>query len=860
MGKVVSSYSSVVRGVSEQVPQDRHPGQHYEQINMVSDPVRGTARRHGSKFLAEQLLPGFYSTDDPHIQEIVDGMREYSFFMKGKEYSLIYQSKAVAFPTTLPIVNIYSKDENKFLNVWIDTTGMGPYQAQGLGAITTVGDYLLASGNNLTAAYSQVDQYAASLGQGSAWIKGGAYSRTYTLGLTSKATGASTQVQYTTKASSYPTLLDTSDILTENPPGTINKDYQKQVNDRVNAYNSAATAWIGQAYADQQPSNIMQQLVLLVSAFCGANGIGIAWTGNSAMFSGLSQLSTGDGGDSSLFVNVLDEITSPDKVTAQHFYNKVVKVRAPGAIDAYYLKASQGALSAGLGPVTWVEAPAQIVTPTAVFCLGRLSADGNTFFFAASPARLTAISGIAGTPTFAPTHAGDLSAVGSKPYFLDHPITAMTVFQDRLTIISNGVIFMSKSGDYFNWFRGSSLTVDDSDPVEMYALGTEDDIITKSVTYNKALFLFGNRNQYVIAGTTAITSKNANVSPAAAEHGANYCRPAVSGNLLFYGRSKRNTNNSYRGAVAQFQLGLFEDSPETYTASAQLDKYILGKPIELTALVEPTTLFVRTDGNPFGLYVYSFIDNPGNGQREFDSWSQWKWEPHVVGRIAGLVAYDSALIVYTYRHDGNGVWIAAEQFTMDSDLSELPYMDSLRPYPLWNQTTPMTFRQIQWATVCGVSMDNNSVYYLMGASNDPAKIAAFATQHVASVSAMWTGGMYDAYVDLTPPYIRDQNDRAYTTGELTIGQYVVSVVDTAGLDAYRTSEAVTTVVKKFNGRILGQPNTTVGRQPVATTNIFVPCGKSNVRHRMLLRARTWLPMCISAIEWSGQSFFNSRRV
>jgi len=45
MAKVSGSYASVVRGVSEQVPQDRRPGQHFEQVNMISDPVRGLARR-----------------------------------------------------------------------------------------------------------------------------------------------------------------------------------------------------------------------------------------------------------------------------------------------------------------------------------------------------------------------------------------------------------------------------------------------------------------------------------------------------------------------------------------------------------------------------------------------------------------------------------------------------------------------------------------------------------------------------------------------------------------------------------------------------------------------------------------------
>lgn len=860
MGKVVSSYSSVVRGVSEQVPQDRHPGQHYEQVNMVSDPVRGTARRHGSRFLAEKFIgPGFGMTD-PNLQAICDGMREYSFFMNGKEYSLIYRSSGTNFPGALPLINVYSKDEQKFLGVVIDSVGMAPFQSAGISAATTVGDYLVASGNNLLPAYGVTDGYAATSTLGAAWVRGGAYSRTYSISVT-RADGAVINAAYTTMASSYPNLLDTSSIPAESPPGTPNPNYQKAVNDLVNAYNSAATAWIGQAFADQQPSNIIGKLqaILAAGGYTTFNNLG-----NTLGLTNIIAVKTDDGGDGSLFINLFNEIDSPDKVTSQHYANKVVRVRAPGAVDSYYLKAvlSQGS---GAGPVTWVEAPAQTITVTASFLLGRLSANGATFYLAASPARLDAVSGITGTPTFAPTHAGDLSAIGSKPYWLDNPVTALTVFQDRLTIVSNGVVFMSKSGDYFNWFRASSLQVSDDDPCEMYALGTEDDIITKTVTYNKALFLFGNRNQYVISGTQPITSRTANISPAAAEHGSNYARPAVSGNLLYYGRSKKNrraTPSPYNGAVSQFQLGLFEDSPETYTASSQLDKYIQGRPIELAALVEPTTLFTRTDGNPFGMYVYSFIDNPGTQQREFDSWSRWSWDPFIVGRICGLVTYDSSVLVYVMRSDSSGVWIGAEEFVMDSELSDLPYVDSVRLWTDYNVNPAGIFQRNQHATngdsVVYVSMDNTSSYFLMGVTVD--KGPAFVASHSTEVAKIWQGAAFDAYVDITPPYVRDQNDRAYTTGDLTIGQYVLSVVDTAGMDAERTCEGVTSVVKKFNGRVLGQSNTLVGRQPVSTGTIYIPVGKSNTRHRMLFRARTWLPLCISANSWTGQTFFNSRRV
>jgi len=56
MAKVSGSIASVVRGVSQQIPEQRVDGQHAEQINMMSDPVTGLARRRGTVMELEQPL------------------------------------------------------------------------------------------------------------------------------------------------------------------------------------------------------------------------------------------------------------------------------------------------------------------------------------------------------------------------------------------------------------------------------------------------------------------------------------------------------------------------------------------------------------------------------------------------------------------------------------------------------------------------------------------------------------------------------------------------------------------------------------------------------------------------------------
>lgn len=49
MSKVSGAYPSLSRGVSQQPFEARLDGQHGEQVNMWSDPVRGLSRRRGTQ-------------------------------------------------------------------------------------------------------------------------------------------------------------------------------------------------------------------------------------------------------------------------------------------------------------------------------------------------------------------------------------------------------------------------------------------------------------------------------------------------------------------------------------------------------------------------------------------------------------------------------------------------------------------------------------------------------------------------------------------------------------------------------------------------------------------------------------------
>lgn len=838
--RVAGAYPSVVLGISEQTPQDRRPGQHFEQVNFISDPVRGLARRHGSVLIDSKKV----SPVGPTVVQSLADYGEATFFVAGVEYSLLFRRRASALSDVAALV-VFNKDTGAFLNVQrpvVDAT-LDKLFSGGVSAQVNIGKYLLLAGNTITPTYSVVNKTTLNDNnkRHAVWIRGGAYSRTFTIQLT-LGTGATKTVSYTTMASSYPNLLDTSDI-----PFT-DAEYAKKVQVRTNTYNSSVTKWIGDAAADIQPQNIAANLV----AALGANNI-VATAVGSHIIIASDQNVTGvvalDGGDGQLVRSVSNEIKAADEVSLIHFPGKVIKVRPKNASedDAYYLEAVSkvpGITTAT--EVTWRECAGIAQTPDVVFCVATVI--GNTFYVAGSPAALATLTGTT-VPPFLPNRVGD--AISAPiPYFFGKTITCMFTFQDRLAICADATTFLSKPGDYFNWFRDSVLQVADTDPVELYAKGSEDDILRAATTYDRNTIIFGERAQYALNGRQPLTPKNASIVVLSSNEDAVSAVPVNSGNYVFYGKTRNGA-----ASLHQLQLGQLADSPESYEVSKQLDRYLKGTPVQLVALTAPNIVFMRTSGLGDGVYVYHYMDTPAGTERVFDAWARWQWSA-VLGTICGMTQHNGDLVVFTARTQGDSVYVVADRFVTATVLSDRPYLDSAYKYGT-------VFQPDKWTgdPAASKAFDRGSAYFMLGQS--AAAKQNITEQYPSDLNYLWVGSEFNSEVVPTSPYIRDRDGNAIIMGRLTLTRVVVSVVDTGGMVASTrrtTHNGDWSQVVNFTGRVLNSPTNVVGRQPIVSTEISVTIMREATESQYKLASSRWLPLTVTTIEWVGQYFNNAKRV
>lgn len=843
MAKTVGSLPSLVQGVSEQEPHNRAPGKMWESVNMVDSITKGKARRRGTTYSHHVQLPTAIASALVEAR----AQTEYTFIIDGREYALIYRSK----PSTLSaayFAQLLDKESGKFFDIvyegstWVDDLIKG-----GVSALVCIGRYVYLAGNitKPRATSTEVWNSHDNLQKLSAWVREGAYSRKFTVVLY-HVNGSKQEYSYTTLPAAYPELLDTTDIPFWNPsdPTKIREDYQKDVNDRVNAYEGEKSAWIKKAAEDIVPANIAAKLAeKITAAGIAASSLGPCVLVDDPNYNDIRLLDDGAG---TLVSYAGKEVSDPQFVTLYHWAGKVVRVRPSGGGDkeSYYLKAvplESGAT--GWTKVEWVETAGVVHTIHNLVSQLVIDPALGKAYIAQNGEGLKALAPQLGDhPVYKGNAVGD-SITAPLPHYFGRTISCMTVFQDRLMIAADNIVSLSRSSDYLNFFRTTVLNLQDNDPIEIFAHGSEGDTIKRAVMFERDLVLFGELRQYAISGREFLSPTNPNINVIGNFEGGVAAQPIASGNFMFFGKHANE-----RTGLHQMQPG---DTPQTtvvYEVSQELDTWIAGEPVQLLGTTMPNTITYRTDADPSIWYTYRYADEQSVG-RVMSSWGKMQYAPEL-GTVAAITHYRGDLYVITLRSaDGHDYWFA-DKLSLNVDLASYPHLDSQVRY---GQETP-------WHTAMvdklHVAADKSSDYFLLGATRNAA--ADFIEQAPGVESALVVGAVSPAYFQLTNPYMRDSQGQPVLNVRRTLVTYIMHLADTGGMNAYVLKpDRERTLL--FEGRVIGHSSNIIGRQPVFTGSRTVSVGKEIRACIVELRSEDWQPLRVTGAEWSGQDFMPRAR-
>lgn len=867
--KVSDSYSSLVMGVSEQVPELRRPGQLSEQVNMLPDPVEGLTRRPGSVFKQTTNVGTF----GPQASTLVGAWSRIEYTAEGKDYILLYRKSAQA---GMPVIVVYNKTDNTFLPVTTNPldTGLANLNNFGVSAITAAGKYVFVAANNTTVQGTSTQLWGAGdlADKAAVWVRGPAYNRRFTVtlqkatnwtftaggavsGLTIDSTDArKAYVEYTTVSSQYTGTLTTSDIAASDP------EYQKKVNDRINAYNSAVNAWITTAAKAVVPNSVSSQLGRITMYNAGTvgspnwqprlTGLQVYMVPNTEagqpvldtrdatwFLSGVTSVSASDDADGSLIRAVCNEVRSTTDVTSHHWFGKVVRIKPAGASDALYLQAvkKDSAQTGDYGEVTWIEGPGKKHSITSGLFMFIIT--GGSAYLASNATWLNTITS-GDHPTWADSVCGDDDS-SPMPFFVGRQITMLTTFQQRLVIGCGSVANLSSPGDYLNFFRRTTLSVLADDPFEVAPSDGFADVLRWAVLYDKDLVMFGDKRQYGISGNTVLTPTGANMSTRASIPDTTVAEPVVHNLMILYAQPGERASSAH-----ELRIGDTEDSVQSFPISSQLSRLLLGTAVQLEVNSKPDMLFVRTSGKPGSIFCFSYFDTPQGRQQ--DAWHEWRFHPSV-GSVLSVSQGSTGPIVFFLRNNGGQYAVDVHAIPLSGGVSDRPFLDGLRPWVSGDAPAGM------YAALGNVG---NARYQGLREAVTAANLATL--QAKAPGETVWLGFPLDAHMVPTNPFPNDREGRPITTGLTTVGFFTVGFKNTTGYK-WEVKKQGRTDTGEFNGRIIGDPENLVGVVPFANGQRNIPVMEEVRKFSLKISTVDWFPLTLATLEWTGQAFNNVRR-
>ena len=103
--------------------------------------------------------------------------------------------------------------------------------------------------------------------------------------------------------------------------------------------------------------------------------------------------------------------------------------------------------------------------------------------------------------------AGDLNT-NPNPSFANNKIRAAFMAGNRLGFVSANNVILSKSNEYFDFFRTSALVLTDADPIDLICGSSRKVILNHAIAVTQGVVLFSERQQFLLFTDTGVYSPN----------------------------------------------------------------------------------------------------------------------------------------------------------------------------------------------------------------------------------------------------------------------------------------------------------------------------------------------------------------
>jgi hypothetical protein len=224
--------------------------------------------------------------------------------------------------------------------------------------------------------------------------------------------------------------------------------------------------------------------------------------------------------------------------------------------------------------------------------------------------------------TWEPRLVGD-NDTNEHPSFVGSTIQQLFFYNNRLGALTEENVSMSQSGDFFNFYYASALTVVASDPVDISCSSIRPATLHGVVPVPQGLVLFSRSQQFLLQSTQGVlTSTGSSIKTISNyEMDINNDPVDLGTTIGFISKTPSYTR------VFEMQTRGQDESPVVLDISRVVPEWIPATIDQVVSSPQNSILSLASTGSS-SIYLFRFYTN--GEQREIQSWFEWDMSGHVV--------------------------------------------------------------------------------------------------------------------------------------------------------------------------------------------------------------------------------------
>ena len=253
-----------------------------------------------------------------------------------------------------------------------------------------------------------------------------------------------------------------------------------------------------------------------------------------------------------------------------------------------------------------------------------------------------------------------------EPSFIGKPITQMLFFRNRLALLADEQIIMSRPGDFTNFFAKSAIQLIASDPIDIGASSEYPATLFDGIQVNTGLILFSKNQQFMLTTDSDVFSPTTAKINALSTYNFNFkTNPISLGTTIGFLDNAGKHSRFFE--MAQVQR---EGEPQVIEQSAVVST-LFENDLALISNSRENSLILFSEDDQSTLYGYKYFDQIT--ERKLASWFRWT----LPGTIKYHCMQDDALFVviennsqrellkFSIRMDSNTVALNDDRVHLD---------------------------------------------------------------------------------------------------------------------------------------------------------------------------------------------------